>query len=194
MRPPEFTGGNCRALARAVDQRYCASMRPPEFTGGNTAGPELDSAAVDRASMRPPEFTGGNRPDGRRPRGRVHASMRPPEFTGGNDLTPGDVQAILPSRFNEAAGIHRRKRDLQVRRVTGAERGDSFNEAAGIHRRKRGELATSTPGHILGASMRPPEFTGGNTWRRGSRAPGTSCFNEAAGIHRRKRVGVHELA
>ena len=34
--------------------------------------------------------------------------MRPPEFTGGN----GNIQPSFPlhgSRFNEAAGIHRRK-------------------------------------------------------------------------------------
>ena len=37
----------------------------------------------------------------------------------------------------------------------------SFNEAAGIHRRKRaGGLLTLFPWEV--ASMRPPEFTGGN--------------------------------
>ena len=37
------------------------------------------------------------------------------------------------------------------------------------------------------ASMRPPEFTGGNGCRsRASTSSSTTGFNEAAGIHRRK--------
>ena len=36
----------------------------------------------------------------------------------------------------------------------------TFNEAAGIHRRKRGAGGGSDGGN--GPSMRPPEFTGGN--------------------------------
>ena len=35
-----------------------------------------------------------------------------------------------------------------------------FNEAAGIHRRKR--MASYVSDATLNASMRPPEFTGGN--------------------------------
>ena len=62
--------------------------------------------------------------------------MRPPEFTGGNARESG-----APShgryRFNEAAGIHRRKRVLWV--VIDDDEAD--------------------------ASMRPPEFTGGNAHR-----------------------------
>ena len=61
--------------------------------------------------------------------------MRPPEFTGGNGLITEGLTHSFLSRFNEAAGIHRRKRipfRASVRNVTGA-------------------------------SMRPPEFTGGNT-------------------------------
>ena len=105
------------------------------------------------------------------------------EFTGG----------LLMDRFNEAAGIHRRKPAI------------SFNEAAEFS-------MIWFKSH--GASMRPPEFTGGN----GVRAPqpcfspeftgtaGTDTasastgFNEAAGIHRRKHpsrsasgVATHEL-
>ena len=84
MRPPEFTGGNqyreLAELAKAV-----ASMRPPEFTGGNMAGDELVHDGKRYASMRPPEFTGGN-----------HRSCRP--------------RGLTWPRFNEAAGIHRRKR------------------------------------------------------------------------------------
>ena len=41
----------------------------------------------------------------------------------------------------------------------------SFNEAAGIHRRKLGGLGCKLRtvfGSPNGASMRPPEFTGGN--------------------------------
>ena len=61
-------------------------------------------------------------------------------------------------RFNEAAGIHRRKRRCSC--------GTSppcacFNEAAGIHRRKR-RADRPRPGREGQASMRPPEFTGGN--------------------------------
>ena len=37
------------------------------------------------------------------------ASMRPPEFTGGN-LTLHKRDGTTEDRFNEAAGIHRRKR------------------------------------------------------------------------------------
>ena len=63
-----------------------------------------------------------------------------------------------------------------------------FNEAAGIHRRKP-ELGLTIQDGGTQASMRPPEFTGGN-----SRPPRTRChhgpsFNEAAGIHRRKLEG-----
>ena len=83
--------------------------------------------------------------------------MRPPEFTGGNH---NELTRILtrPNRFNEAAGIHRRKlwRGGAGWRVPGGR----FNEAAGIHRRK---LPDKYPGKFPAeASMRPPEFTGGN--------------------------------
>ena len=63
------------------------------------------------------------------------ASMRPPEFTGGNLLAP------------PAAG--------RTRAATG------FNEAAGIHRRKL-YLIQRQMLFFHFASMRPPEFTGGN--------------------------------
>ena len=36
--------------------------------------------------------------------------MRPPEFTGGNPDADSDIQMQAAYRFNEAAGIHRRKR------------------------------------------------------------------------------------
>ena len=60
-----------------------------------------------------------------------------------------------------------------------------FNEAAGIHRRK----LHLQPPHLqrLGhASMRPPEFTGGNPHHFEPSTQPSYCFNEAAGIHRRK--------
>ena len=131
MRPPEFTGGNRRDVAPRRRAR-AASMRPPEFTGGNRrdVAPRRRARA---ASMRPPEFTGGNA--GRREwRGATdYASMRPPEFTGGNPAPTG--HGVPTARcFNEAAGIHRRKRHFRADR-----------HAAGAR-----------------ASMRPPEFTGGN--------------------------------
>ena len=59
--------------------------------------------------------------------------MRPPEFTGGNPR---------PSRPTPPPT-------------------QSFNEAAGIHRRKRRRVRRAALGRG-GASMRPPEFTGGN--------------------------------
>ena len=59
--------------------------------------------------MRPPEFTGGNAAAAYWWETGRMASMRPPEFTGGNTRARG--QAIgRCSCFNEAAGIHRRKR------------------------------------------------------------------------------------
>ena len=65
-------------------------MRPPEFTGGNTALQEANKTVDGRA-----------------------ASMRPPEFTGGNfDLVANKTNQMKGKSFNEAAGIHRRKRDL----------------------------------------------------------------------------------
>ena len=39
---------------------------------------------------------------------QTSASMRPPEFTGGN-ATDGNAAPSIGDRFNEAAGIHRRK-------------------------------------------------------------------------------------
>ena len=84
--------------------------------------------------------------------------------------------------FNEAAGIHRRKR---LRRA-GAQRGaDGFNEAAGIHRRKP-TGGSGTPNPVFLASMRPPEFTGGNHRKYTIPVVASTSFNEAAGIHRRK--------
>ena len=87
-------------------------MRPPEFTGGNAVmqGGKLQLRV--HASMRPPEFTGGNAVmQGGKLQLRVHASMRPPEFTGGNAETDAsaDRAELFATRFNEAAGIHRRK-------------------------------------------------------------------------------------
>ena len=84
--------------------------------------------------------------------------MRPPEFTGGNQVHDA-LREPRAGRFNEAAGIHRRKRDWRSCRYSGTTTG--FNEAAGIHRRKRAELVISGVHDLLG-------------------------FNEAAGIHRRK--------
>ena len=60
-----------------------------------------------------------------------------------------------------------------------------FNEAAGIHRRKR-ERAIVQANPPINASMRPPEFTGGNLCRRRCAGCRPAGFNEAAGIHRRK--------
>ena len=131
-------------------------MRPPEFTGGNGI---FSSATCGNpiASMRPPEFTGGNHDGFQRSSRRTEASMRPPEFTGGNAMS-ACTRSTCPTRFNEAAGIHRRKR---VTRASEAEHKAGFNEAAGIHRRKRHASGQSCR-RPHRASMRPPEFTGGN--------------------------------
>ena len=84
--------------------------------------------------------------------------MRPPEFTGGNPTPAG--QARTDDRgFNEAAGIHRRK--LAVVHIHSRAWQLGFNEAAGIHRRKR-DVEAIYQDTDTGASMRPPEFTGGN--------------------------------
>ena len=64
----------------------------------------------------------------------ARASMRPPEFTGGNPASWAFSRADGSARFNEAAGIHRRK-------------------LLGRYAEDSGSLC---------ASMRPPEFTGGN--------------------------------
>ena len=62
--------------------------------------------------------------------------MRPPEFTGGNlRIVRVFVSSIRAHRFNEAAGIHRRKLAIDFE----VQIDDTI------------------------ASMRPPEFTGGNT-------------------------------
>ena len=111
--------------------------------------------------------------------------MRPPEFTGGNAAHSPAFGKSTRHGFNEAAGIHRRKHNAGA---MGSQQHHSFNEAAGIHRRKRVSGQAFRP-RVAPASMRPPEFTGGN------RAPHISgrrrrCrFNEAAGIHRRKPRG-----
>ena len=68
------------------------------------------------------------------PRARDRASMRPPEFTGGN-IKHFYYLNKIQSRFNEAAGIHRRKRRPSGRKQRTTAR--RFNEAAGIHRRKQ---------------------------------------------------------
>ena len=41
--------------------------------------------------------------------------------------------------------------------------------------------------HLPRASMRPPEFTGGNRRTAPAASPRRRGFNEAAGIHRRKQ-------
>ena len=145
---------------RRANRAQAASMRPPEFTGGNGARVLCaDGVPVD-ASMRPPEFTGGNEVEGELPtsdssgfneaagihrrkhdrsrspvlRTFIDASMRPPEFTGGNQRTARSSARAGEFCFNEAAGIHRRKRIMRK-----------------LYRYRAGK-----------ASMRPPEFTGGN--------------------------------
>ena len=116
--------------------------------------------------MRPPEFTGGNLATlPARAEQQIRASMRPPEFTGGNMANVNPYCNVVNVRFNEAAGIHRRKLPVTV----------------------------SSSGQCASASMRPPEFTGGNVRASPKRVARYSRFNEAAGIHRRKH-GDHAYA
>ena len=131
-------------------------MRPPEFTGGNGVREPVDVSGYE-ASMRPPEFTGGNYQTVYNSFGRylcfneaagIHRRKR---RRGSDRRRPG-------TGFNEAAGIHRRK-PRSSRRP--AHRLPGFNEAAGIHRRKQGQQGGQDLS-VMWASMRPPEFTGGN--------------------------------
>ena len=84
--------------------------------------------------------------------------MRPPEFTGGNRWSKPTAKP-KPGCFNEAAGIHRRKLTAGTGNRIGAR--TRFNEAAGIHRRKPIIVTVALCAGAC-ASMRPPEFTGGN--------------------------------
>ena len=160
MRPPEFTGGNIAVAFAGVALVWLASMRPPEFTGGNIVAGEL----------------GGVRNRGFNEAAGIHRRKHTCESRMSSRVERG---------FNEAAGIHRRKPPASANGT--APRPPGFNEAAGIHRRKRLGIGDHLAFKLAAASMRPPEFTGGNwpssairtRWRHG-------CFNEAAGIHRRK--------
>ena len=83
--------------------------------------------------------------------------MRPPEFTGGNTgrrpRTP-----LVRFRFNEAAGIHRRKRGH-----AGPRGGRAGNASMRPPEFTGGNVAIMVALRVLvDASMRPPEFTGGN--------------------------------
>ena len=73
--------------------------------------------------------------------------MRPPEFTGGNLW---QNEGVLAMRC-------------------------CFNEAAGIHRRKRGRTP-QVADPDSGASMRPPEFTGGNLGAGGAGAAAATAL------------------
>ena len=85
--------------------------------------------------------------------------MRPPEFTGGNATSS---TLALPTNlcFNEAAGIHRRKRKKVVLL------GKSFKAASMRPPEFTGGNLRCGTRHVnrrADASMRPPEFTGGNS-------------------------------
>ena len=87
--------------------------------------------------------------------------MRPPEFTGGNHRRRRGGTSHRDRRFNEAAGIHRRKRATRGiashrRPVRASMRPPEFT--GGNDRVRRGHECP----HCSPASMRPPEFTGGN--------------------------------
>ena len=144
-------------------------MRPPEFTGGNNGGAKITGCRDLKKSFN--EAAGIHR------RKHVRIPARP-------------WYRFSYVCFNEAAGIHRRKL-FQALTVDAPPAIGGFNEAAGIHRRKRA-WQLGKPGTSMTASMRPPEFTGGNLWIGIVALPpveSTGGFNEAAGIHRRKRSG-----
>ena len=138
------------------------------------------------ASMRPPEFTGGNLQQSPCAVYAGQASMRPPEFTGGN-LHPDQPGGREDPRFNEAAGIHRRKPPPDCKGIRGRLRASMRPpEFTGGN-----ALSSIAAGADLDvASMRPPEFTGGNLYRREQHHSGKERFNEAAGIHRRKHMNA----
>ena len=134
-----------------------ASMGPPEFTGGNLAAADA--------------FVGG---------GAV-ASMGPPEFTGGN------IARLLKVSVSSVLQWGRRNSPAETRggRTCHRRSGSRFNGAAGIHRRKPGTVSAGRSRRLL-ASMGPPEFTGGNPDIAAIDCCTIKCFNGAAGIHRRK--------
>ena len=66
--------------------------------------------------------------------------------------------AASTNRFNEAAGIHRRK--TSSARPDRHARSRGFNEAAGIHRRKRMTEFEEELAGDMGFNEWPPEFTG----------------------------------
>ena len=109
--------------------------------------------------------------------------MRPPEFTGGNRRCPRSDRST--NRFNEAAGIHRRKLcrtgpastvDLRSRasmrppEFTGGNNHDGSAQVITIARASMrppeftggNSKARTRADAVVRASMRPPEFTGGN--------------------------------
>ena len=139
--------------------------------------------------------------------------MRPPEFTGGNSSEWCGTESRR-ARFNEAAGIHRRKPDRRQGVVAGSPaasmRPPEFtggNRVDSVIDGRLKKFASMRPPEFTGgnqatedlaladsvlASMRPPEFTGGNRQRQPTTLLHSRCFNEAAGIHRRK-LGVRGL-
>ena len=84
MRPPELPGGKPVLEVAIVPEKFAASMRPPELPGGKPFSLHMNIYGATSASMRPPELPGG-------------------KAAAGRPLGPG------AGRFNEAAGITRRK-------------------------------------------------------------------------------------
>ena len=92
--------------------------------------------------------------------------MRPPEFTGGNEADARGVRrcALRASSFNEAAGIHRRKRRQDRHQAIRTALRASMRppEFTGGNGNPPGNLSHGSYQILRVASMRPPEFTGGN--------------------------------
>ena len=121
--------------------------------------------------MRPPEFTGGNPRACKVLRNSLSgASMRPPEFTGGNTTGSPTLPVRVARCFNEAAGIHRRKPHLRGVGVANTQHPASMRppEFTGGNPGAAGALPFA---RYLHASMRPPEFTGGNIIWQERKAP-----------------------
>ena len=183
MGPPEFTGGNRapslpsisstelqwgRRNSPAETPQQCHRLVVDDFRFNGAAGIHRRKHVPQRrppdarrmASMGPPEFTGGNGT-----RGYV-LPMPAGVLQWGRRNSPAETSRIRcercsgHSRFNGAAGIHRRKHHRPGDR--GGRVPGRFNGAAGIHRRKP---ATSS---VTNCSL--------------------ISFNGAAGIHRRKRA------
>ena len=109
MRPLVCTSGNPRQPRAATDGRSAASMRPLVCTSGNFSLAGQLGGFAGGASMRPLVCTSGNYEKNRARVLLKMASMRPLVCTSGNTRATACDRWPFSS-FNEAAGLHQRKR------------------------------------------------------------------------------------